>query len=90
MSQSYTTSAALAAAKKLAETLRAAAEKAETAAQEAEVADCEAWARYGGSHTDPPPGQGYKVVQAKAVAKAASAAADRAQEAYDDLLAQAS
>jgi hypothetical protein len=83
------TSAAIAAAKKLAETLRAAAEKAETAAQEAERADCDMWA-CGGSHTDLHPGQGYKVVQAKAVAKAVSAAADRAQEAYDDLLAQAS
>lgn len=89
MSETYT-STALAAAKKTCETLRAAAEKAETAAQEAEIRDCEAWARYGGSHTDPPPGKGPLVVKAKAVAKAAADAADRAQEAYDDLLARAS
>jgi hypothetical protein len=90
MSDSSFLNAAIVAAQRTFETLKAAAEKAETAAQNAELADCEIWARYGGSHTDPPPGHGPMVKAAKAVAKAAADAAEKARQDYEDLQAQAS
>ena len=95
MSQNNTSNnnTALAAAKATADNLKDAAERAKTLAKEADRLDCDAWAAYGGSHdriNHPSGGQAPKVVELKARAAALAAAAEKAQEAYEDLLARAS
>ena len=93
MSEFSTTSpalaAALAAAKAKATATRTVADNLTAAAEEARREDDRGYA-FHSTHCGPPGGASAIVKAAQAAAATATAAADRAQEAYDDLLAQAS
>ncbi len=89
MSESITNSTALAAALATALTARAFAEKLIAAAEEARREDDRGFA-FHSTHCGPPGGASAIVKAAQAAAATATAAADRAQEAYEDLKAQAS